>query len=154
MTQLTTHFTLEEFTRSDWASRHNVDNSVPHDLMQHAQTTAVMLEDIRTYLSRLAGKNIPISLSSGYRSKPVNDAAGSHDTSDHLQAMAADIKAPAFGTPYEVAMALKDQTESLGIGQLIYEFRAWVHVSCNLDVKPINRVITINADGTHVGIVE
>jgi hypothetical protein len=77
-------------------------------------------------------------------------------TSDHVKAMAADIRAPAFGTPYEIACELAPRVSVLGIGQLINEFadspNAWVHVSTRLPDKAINRIITIGRHGTEVGV--
>jgi hypothetical protein len=45
-------------------------------------------------------------ISSGYRCLALNRAIGSSDTSDHIKAMAADFRAPAFGSPLEVSKAL------------------------------------------------
>jgi hypothetical protein len=42
----------------------------------------------------------------------------------------------------------------LGIGQLIYEFESWVHVSTRIPDKIINRIITINKRGVSAGILE
>ncbi len=154
MTQLTPHFSLDEFTASDIAKRLGIDNSVPVELMVNAQQTCRMLESVRAHLSRLAGRDIPINISSGYRCPAVNIAVGSNLGSDHIKALAADIKAPEFGTALAVSQALAPVLHIIGIGQLIYEFDSWTHVSAREPVNEINRIITISHAGTQVGVVE
>jgi zinc D-Ala-D-Ala carboxypeptidase len=146
--KLSTHFTLEEFTKSANAARRGIDNSVPPELMTNAMATAEMMERIRDVLG-----DKPIIVTSGYRCKAVNALAGSSDSSDHVKAMAVDFECPAFGTPYEVAKHLATKVDSLGIGQLIHEFGSWVHVSTRTPDKIINRIITISSNGTQPGVV-
>ena len=151
---MTPHFTLAEFTRSDTARRHRVDNTLPADLMPNALQTLQMLERIRAYLSQQAGGEVPIIITSGYRSPAVNALVGSGKTSDHLQACAVDWRAPSFGTAFEVARALAPQVGALGIGQLIHEYGDWVHTSTRMPTKMVNRIITIGHAGVTAGIVE
>lgn len=154
MTQITKHFTMESFTSSDTAARQGIDNSLPPGLQGAARDTCELLERIRSKLFDLAGHEVPVIVTSGYRCLAVNRAIGSCDASDHVKALAADIKAPAFGTPLEIARALAPLVGELGIGQLIYEFSSWVHVSTRQPEKQVNRIITIDQSGTHVGVVE
>lgn len=154
MTMLSPHFSIEEFTASDTAVRLSIDNTIPASLLVAAQETAQLLERIRDELSRQAGQPVPILVSSGYRCLPLNRALLSDDSSDHVIAAAADFKAPAFGTPYQVSLALSGLVDELGIGQLIHEFGRWIHVSTRRPGKQINRVITISKRGTEVGIQE
>jgi len=158
--QLSPHFTAAEFTASDTAARLGIDNSLPARLLVTAQITCQMLERIRAHLGQLAGRDVPIILTSGYRCPDLNAAIGSQNPtptsrgSDHVHGMAADFKAPAFGTPFEVCAALAPYVSELGIGQLIHEFGTWVHVSTRMPDKRLNRIITISRRGTEVGIVE
>lgn len=151
---LTPHFSLEEFTFSETAARRGLDNSLPPQLHEDAVRTCEMLERIRDRLSALHGAPVPIVVTSGYRSHPVNAAVGGVASSDHVRAMAADFRAPAFGTPLEVARALAPHVAELGIGQLIHEFGSWVHVSTRTPDSAVNRVITISRRGTEPGIQE
>ncbi len=144
---LSPHFTLDEFTASDTAVRHGLDNSVPPELMANAFAAAAMMERIR---DALGGK--PIIITSGYRAPAVNKAVGSGLGSDHPKAMAVDFKCPAFGTPYEVCQQLAPLVSVLDIGQLIHEFGRWIHVSTRTPDKLLNRIITISSAGTEVGI--
>lgn len=146
---LTPHFTLEEFVET---AHRNIDNSLPANLMADAIHTCWMLEGVRDYLSQISGHPVPISISSAYRCKRLNDAVGSRDTSDHLWAKAVDWNARSFGTPYEICTALAPHVETLGIGQLIHEFGRWIHTGVTVPANPVNRIITISGAGTVPGI--
>jgi hypothetical protein len=91
-------------------------------------------------LGALRGRDVPIYISSGYRCLAVNTGIGSDPPATTCAAMAADIKAPAFGTPYEVAQALAPHVDALGIGQLIHEYGSWVHVSTRRPEREVNRI--------------
>ena len=151
--QLSAHFSLAEFTASDTAARRGIDNSLPTLLMPAAQATADMMERIRAYLSAKAGRDVPINITSGYRSLAVNAAVGSDSTSDHPKALAVDFKAPEFGTAAQVAYCLSQAVDTLGIGQVIAEYSAWTHVSTRTPGKGTNRLLTINSTGATSGIV-
>jgi uncharacterized protein YcbK (DUF882 family) len=153
---LSAHFSLAEFVASDLATRHNIDNSLPRELLDNATQTAQLLERIRARLGEIAGHPVPMQITSGYRSPALNALVGSSVRSDHLLGLAADFRAPSFGTPEEICKALAPEIAALGIGQLINEFPAagWVHVSPRLQALAINRVITIDQSGTRPGIME
>lgn len=147
--QLTPHFTLAEMTASSKARQLGLDNTPPPEIVPRLVRTAEMLERIRSTL------NVPVIVTSGYRSQAVNKQVGGVATSDHTQGHAADIVAPKYGTPEQIARALAPLIQTLGIGQLIYErfgASSWVHVSTRVPDKPVNRVITITAQGTALGI--
>lgn len=154
---IVTHFTLEEFCASSTALRLKIDNGLPEVLEPQAWATLEMLERIRAHLSAKAGKDVSVSISSGYRCPKLNAAVGGVSTSDHLKACAADIKAPSFGTPLQVARELSGHVDALGIGQLINEFPGaggWAHVSTRKPDKALNRIITITAQGAVAGVRE
>lgn len=149
--QLTQHFTLAELTKSSTAERLELDNTPPPDVLPALTSTAEMLERIRSTLG------VPVTVTSGYRAWAVNKAVKGATTSDHAQGRAADIVAPRYGTPLQIARALAPLVDVLGIGQLIYErfgSRSWVHVSTRVPDKRVNRVITITSAGTQLGVQE
>ena len=149
------HFTLSEFAASDTATRLQIDNTLPEHLVPAAEGTLLMLGRIRAQLCDLAGHDVPIRISSGYRCVRLNAAVRGSAGSDHLLAAAADWTAPAFGTPFAICQALLPHLDALGIGQLIHEFGAWVHTSTRTRrANPINRSITVTHAGTSVGIQE
>lgn len=149
ITQLTPHFSLTELTRSSVAQARGLDNTPPPELLPRLILTAEMLERIRATLGA------PVTVTSGYRSPQVNIAVGGATSSDHTQGHAADIVAPGYGAPYEIARALAPLVSTLGIGQLILEGikgKRWVHVSTHTPEKAVNRIITITDSGVMVGI--
>lgn len=149
------HFDLDEFCASDTAARLKIDNDIPDELSHNAWASLLMLEGIRAHLSDVAGVDVPVTIVSGYRCDKLNSAVGGAPNSDHLKGMAADIRAPAFGSPYEIAQELAKHVDDLGIGQLINEFpgpHGWVHVSTRKPDKLVNRIITITSQGAIVGV--
>ena len=144
---MTPHFTLDEFVRSDTATRLGISNALPEHLRDEARQTLEMAERIRAHLGK------PVIITSGYRSPELNRILNSRATSDHLQARAIDFIVPSFGSPIEVCFALQGVLDSLGIGQLIHEFGRWVHASRVIPSRPVNRLITIDRQGVMPGIV-
>jgi zinc D-Ala-D-Ala carboxypeptidase len=147
--KLTQHFTLAELTASSTAARLGLDNTPPQEIVPRLERTAEMLERIRSTLGA------PIIVTSGYRGPAVNKAVGGVTSSDHTQGYAADIIAPGYGTPYEIARQLAPLISTLGIGQLILEGvkgKQWIHVSTRVPAKAANRVITITDAGAQLGI--
>lgn len=148
--KLSSHFTLEEFTRSAKAQELGLENTPEQALLPRIIMLAEMLERIRSTV------NVPVIVSSGYRSPAVNRAVGGVTSSDHTQGHAADIVAPNFGTPEQLARLLAPLVSTLGIGQLILEGikgKRWVHVSTHSPERAVNRVLTITDAGIAVGIV-
>jgi len=143
---MTPHFSLEEFTASDTAARLGIDNRLPDELRENALKTLEMMERIRFHI------DAPITITSGYRCKALNGVIGSKPGSDHTLSFACDFKAPKAGTPYEIAKDLASVIDVMGIGQLILEFGTWIHCSIARPDKVINRIITIDKNGTRAGI--
>lgn len=118
---LTEHFTLDELTRSDIAARRGLLNIPTPRIVENLQFLAENLELVRGILKA------PLIISSGYRSPAVNAAAGGSIASQHRFGLAADFRAPEFGSPFKVCFALA--TAGLMFDQMIYEFEAWTHLS-------------------------
>ena len=139
--KLTEHFSLEELT----ATSHRQFDNTPNDAeMENLVKLAEFLEKVKTYLD---GK--PIMISSGYRSKPVNDSVGSSDKSQHRTGQAADFKVPGM-TPDAVVRAI--MAAGLPFDQIIREFSdpvaggGWTHVS--ISDKPRRQALIIDRAGT------
>ena len=147
MTQLTEHFSLEEFTLSQNAARAGVGN-MPAD-GTHARVslhrTAETLEKVRVLLG-----DKPILISSGYRSSKVNMMAGGSKNSAHTHGLAADFTCPDFGTPLEICQEIEPHMAELEIDQLIYEYKTWVHLGLR-DSNPRHQALTIDTKGTRPG---
>jgi hypothetical protein len=136
---LTEHFTLEELTHTD---HREFDNTPTADEKANLVRVAGLLEQVK---ATLGGK--PIMVNSAFRSKKVNDAVGSKDTSQHRVGCAADIRVPGM-TPDEVVRAII--AANLPYDQIIREFDAWTHVSVpNLPTStPRKQALIIDKAGT------
>lgn len=149
--RLTRNFTLEELTASDMAARRAIDNAPPPPMIATLRRVAEALQATRDYLSAESGRDCPIVVSSGYRSRALNEAIGGSAKSHHMLGAAADWTCPAFGSPIAIAAALVPVRARLGWSQIILEYGRWVHTSI-ARVEEINVVLTIDHRGTTVGI--
>ena len=138
---LTEHFTLEELTHTDHRELENTPNETE---LANIQRLAEFLEAVKTVLG---GK--PIMVNSAFRSKAVNDAVGSKDTSQHRIGCAADIRVPSM-TPDQVVKAVI--ASDLGYDQVIREFDRWTHISIpNIEgATPRKQALIIDKQGTRV----
>ena len=130
---MTPHFTLAELTHTDHRSLNNTPN--PGELA-NLQRLAEFLEVVKT---TLGGK--PVMINSAFRSKAVNDAVGSKDTSQHRLGLAADFRVPGM-IPDAVVRALL----ALPYDQIIREYDAWTHIS--ISNKPRRQALIIDRQGT------
>jgi hypothetical protein len=118
--KLSENFSLEELTVSEIAVRKDLDNTPTATETANLIRTALLLEQVRALLKK------PIMINSAFRSKSVNDAVGSKDTSQHRVGCAADIRVPGM-TPDEVVKAII--AADLSYDQVIREFDRWTHIS-------------------------
>jgi uncharacterized protein YcbK (DUF882 family) len=138
---LTEHFTLEELTHTDHRELENTPNEQE---LANLKRLAEFLERVKTVLG---GK--PIMVNSAFRSKAVNDAVGSKDTSQHRVGCAADLRVPSM-TPDEVVKAII--ASGIGYDQVIREFDRWTHISIpnKLFDSPRKQALIIDKQGTRV----
>ena len=138
---LSPHFTLAELTVTD---HRTLDNTPDPVALANLQRLAAFLELVK---DRLGGRAVMVN--SAYRSKAVNDACGSRDTSQHRLGCAADIRVPGM-TPNDVVRAV--MASGLAYDQIIREFDAWTHISIpNLvTAAPRKMALIIDKTGTHL----
>ena len=136
---MTPHFTLEELTHTE---HRELDNTPNESEIANIQRLAEFLEQIKEVLG---GK--PIMVNSAFRSKAVNDAVGSKDTSQHRIGCAADIRVPSM-TPDQVVRAII--ASGLPYDQVIREFDRWTHVSIptQAGATPRKQALIIDKAGT------
>jgi hypothetical protein len=136
---LTEHFTLEELTVT---SHRQFDNTPKANELANLMRVAALLEQVKIVLG---GK--PIMINSGFRSKQVNDAVGSKDTSQHRIGCAADIRVPGM-TPKQVVQACIDA--DIPYDQVIEEFASWTHISVpnTVSTAPRKQALIIDKAGT------
>jgi zinc D-Ala-D-Ala carboxypeptidase len=139
---MTPHFTLEELTASETAERNGWDNTPNEQELANLVRLAEFLEQVKEVL---AGK--PIIISSGLRTKKVNDAVGSKDTSQHRIGCAADFRVPGM-TPDEVVKAIV--ASGIEYDQVIREFDRWTHISIpnSINFSPRAQALIIDKAGT------
>jgi uncharacterized protein YcbK (DUF882 family) len=137
--KLTEHFSLEELTHTD----HREYDNTPNDAeLENLKRLAEFLEDVK---KTLGGR--PIMVNSAFRSKQVNDAVGSKDSSQHRIGCAVDIRVPEL-KPNDVVKAVI--ASNLGYDQVIREFDRWTHISIpnTPDMKPRKQALIIDKQGT------
>lgn len=125
---LSTHFSLREMTRSDLATRHNLDNTPPPAAVENLRALCGnVLEHVRAAFQK------PLVISSGFRSPEVNELAGGNKLGSHPLGEAADFEIPGVDNR-EVARWIAKS--DLPFDQLILEFyvegdsdSGWLHVS-------------------------
>jgi zinc D-Ala-D-Ala carboxypeptidase len=140
---LSAHFTLEEMTASQTATRRGIDNSPPAAVVGNLRRLASLLEEVR------AAVGLPIRISSGYRSPALNRAIGGAANSAHLSGLAADITAPSL-SPKQLATAII--AAGVKFDQLIYE-GAWVHIGLASGAQR-NQILTARFSGGRVSYSE
>jgi hypothetical protein len=139
--ELSVHFTLEELTHTD---HREFDNTPNESETANLIRLASLLEDVKIVL-----KGKPIMVNSAFRSKAVNDAVGSKDSSQHRIGCAADLRVPGM-TPDEVVKAVI--ASGIAYDQVIREFDRWTHISVpnTKDMTPRRQALIIDKSGTRV----
>lgn len=127
--KLSKNLDLGELTRSESAKRAGISNTPTAEHIENMKKLATnIFQPIRDHFG------VPIFISSGYRSKQLNDRIGGSSTSQHSSGEAIDIDMDGSSggvTNKEVFDFIKDNLE---FDQLIWEFGTknnpdWVHVS-------------------------
>jgi putative chitinase len=126
--QLSEHFNLKEFTKSETAIRKRIDNTPGP---AHASNLQKVCEKILEPVRRHYGK--PVRINSGYRGPALNAAVGGSSKSQHCNGEAVDFEIDGLANP-ELA---KWVSENCDFDQIILEFydpkegpnSGWVHAS-------------------------
>lgn len=142
--RLSKHFTLQEFTKSQTATRLGLKNQPgPEHIVRLESLCENVLEPVRVFF------NIPFSPSSGYRSPELCKAIGSKPTSQHARGEAVDFEVPGVSNR-DVAQWIVDNVD---FDQLILEFyeegipdSGWIHVSYVDGDKNRKEVLTLTKE--------
>jgi hypothetical protein len=127
--KISTHLNLAEVTRSDSAKRHGIDNTPTAEHLENFKLLAEkVFEPIRLHFKE------PIFISSGYRSKALNDFIGGSASSQHCKGQAIDIDMDGSKNGVTNKMVFDFIVSRLDFDQCIHEFGTdanpdWVHVS-------------------------
>jgi zinc D-Ala-D-Ala carboxypeptidase len=83
--KLSKHLSLQEITKSQTASRNGIPNSPTSAHLNNLRTLANdLFEPIRAAVSADRGTDSPLCISSGYRSKKLNEMIGGSSSSQHI----------------------------------------------------------------------
>jgi zinc D-Ala-D-Ala carboxypeptidase len=124
--QLTEHFSLSEFIKSQDAVRKGIDNSPTAEIVSN------LLQLCRNVLEPVRSLGV-VQISSGYRCPKLNKAIGGASNSQHQTGEAADFEIAGLSNLFVARWIVK---QDLPFDQLILEFynpldpnSGWVHVS-------------------------
>lgn len=126
--QLSEHFKLNEFTKSETAIRKRIDNTPGPE---HAANLKLVCEKILEPVRNHFGK--PVRINSGYRGAALNAAVGGSSKSQHCNGEAVDFEIDGLPNP-DLAKWVSENCE---FDQIILEFydpkegpnSGWVHAS-------------------------
>lgn len=130
---LSKHLSYSEVTKSATALKFGIKNIPSEKHLNNLEIYAQKIfEPIRNHF------NVPIFVSSGYRSKKLNSIIGGSKSSQHCKGQALDLDQDHRNskiTNKDIFLFVKD---SLDFDQMIWEFGdsdnpGWVHVSYNPD---------------------
>lgn len=133
-----TNFTFNELLKTDTG----LDN-MPNDMniIKNLCRLADFLQTIRNEL------HLPIIITSGYRSKEVNEAVGCASSSYHVKGLAADIKCSDMDKLLSVLHSHLMDIDQLGIYYSNTQ-QEWYHVGLPEDDKvPRNQIYTKEIKG-------
>ena len=111
--QLSKHFTLEEFEKSQTATRKGIINKAGSgEIKNLGDLCYEVLEPVRAKFDK------PVTITSGYRSPELSEAIGSKATSQHCLGEAADFEIAGISN-LQVALWIENNVD---FDQLILEF--------------------------------
>ena len=134
--QLSKNLSLAEMIRSESAKRNGISNIPTEEHLTNMKKLAInVFQPIRDHF------NVPIHISSGYRSLELNKAIkGSSKTSQHSLGQALDLDMD--GTKITNKQIFDFIKDNLDYDQLINEFDySWVHVSFNPNGKQRKQIL-------------
>jgi zinc D-Ala-D-Ala carboxypeptidase len=124
------YFCYSEFFKSDVAEKHQVKN-IPDDaqLSQVLGNIKALVLNVLDPLRDMVGR--PVIITSGYRSRRVNELVGGSKTSQHLTGKAADFHVQGC-TPQQMYVVYQTMQIGFDFDQLIfYPSKNIIHVSWN-----------------------
>jgi putative chitinase len=147
--QLSPHFKLNEFTKSETAIRKRIDNTPGP---AHAKNLKLVCEKILEPVRNHFGK--PVRINSGYRGPALNAAVGGSSKSQHCNGQAVDFEIDGLPNP-ELAKWVAENCE---FDQIILEFydpkegpnSGWVHASYSEGANRKQKLTAVTEKGKTV----
>lgn len=145
--RLSPNFTLREFTFSQTAVNHGIDNTPTPEILERLKQTAQGMERVRNN-----GGGNPVIVLSGYRSPDVNKAVGGSRNSAHMQGWACDFFVRGINNR-QVCQAII--ANGIKFDQLILEGvsdarpnGSWVHISFDPTMR--GQVLTMKRENGRI----
>ena len=145
--KISEHLDLSEVTRSETAKRKGISNEPTAEHLENFKKLAEnIFEPIRNHF------NVPIHISSGYRSKALNTSIGGSLTSQHCSGEAIDIDMDGSSNGVTNKMVFDFIKANLNFDQMIWEFGSssnpdWVHVSYESTGKQRKQILKATKTG-------
>ena len=134
-TKLSEHFSLGEFVRSSTAQRMGIDNTPHAEAIENLRNLCTkVLEPLREHLGQ------PVVITSGFRSKRLNETVGGVKNSQQLSGEAADLMVEGEKQARDWIRWMMDFLE---FDQLILEKKGkkvWVHVSLKRNRQQVLKI--------------
>lgn len=150
--QLSKNLSLREATKSITALRLGIDNTPEEYEIKNLERIAHdIFQPLRDYF------DTPIAVTSGFRSRELNEAIGGSKYSQHIVGEALDLDADVYGGVTN-AQIFDFIAARLNFDQLIWEYGddenpAWVHVSLKREGNRGRRLKAVREDGVTTYIV-
>jgi zinc D-Ala-D-Ala carboxypeptidase len=150
--QLSKNLSLREATKSVTALRLGVDNTPEEYEIKNLERIAhAIFQPLRDHF------DTPIAVTSGFRSKALNEAVGGSKYSQHITGEALDLDAHVYGGVSNAELFDFIATR-LEFDQLIWEFGddeepAWVHVSLKREGNRGRKLKAVRENGRVTYIV-
>jgi len=149
--QLSKHFTLEEFEKSQTATRKGITNKAGSgEIKNLGDLCYEILEPVRAKFDK------PVTITSGYRSPQLSEAIGSKSTSQHCTGNAVDFEIAGVSN---LAIALWISNHC-NFDQLLLEYytgepsSGWCHVSYDSEKNNRKQVLTFDGKSYTNGLPE
>lgn len=145
--KISKHLSFAEVVRSETAKRRGISNVPTAEHLENFKLLAEnVFEKVREHFK------VPIYISSGYRSKELNDAIGGSKTSQHSKGQAIDIDMDGSRSKVTNADIYNYIKDNLEYDQLIWEFGTdsnpdWVHVSYSENKNRKQRLKAVKTNG-------
>lgn len=126
------YFSIAEFLNSDTADKYQVSNMpADEELLAVLNNINALVNNVLDPLRARVGR--PVIITSGYRSRRVNELVGGSKTSQHLSGKAADIHVQGY-TPRQMDIVYQTIQMCYDFDQLIfYPSKNIIHISWNGD---------------------
>lgn len=117
------NFTISELVKSDTAEKAGINNTPDINSLDNLlELIFYVLQPLRDKLGK------PMIITSGFRSKKVNELVGGVSNSQHLYGQACDFVVNGM-TPAQVVEFVKKS--GIEFDQLLNEYDQWTHISFN-----------------------